>query len=268
MKILVIGDPHGDLTKLKRIPKKGPDLILLTGDIGKADLARKRAFENFERKKRGLEELEDDSKYIKNVYAEIHNSTLRVLRYLSKFAPVYTIQGNVGIPTLSQVRKDNEKYGLNLTSTYEQMKLMKNVNLIKNRLRIIEGVRIGFLEYFIDTCWVKEFKPPEYKKNIKNAREETNKAKRVLNRFRNLDILICHQPPYRILDKVTWKEAPKNYQGKHAGSKVILDYIKRTQPQYVFCGHIHEGEGKVKIGKTEVYKLGIAGYRLIKIQNP
>ena len=49
MRILAIGDPHGDLSKIKKIPLKGVDLILLTGDLGKADLARKRYFENVER---------------------------------------------------------------------------------------------------------------------------------------------------------------------------------------------------------------------------
>ena len=39
MKVLVIGDPHGVLPK--KIPRK-VDLILITGDLGKADLARKR----------------------------------------------------------------------------------------------------------------------------------------------------------------------------------------------------------------------------------
>lgn len=37
MKILVIGDPHGNLEKIKKISIKGVNLILLTGDLGKAD---------------------------------------------------------------------------------------------------------------------------------------------------------------------------------------------------------------------------------------
>jgi Icc-related predicted phosphoesterase len=45
MKILAIGDPHGDLKKIKKIPIEGVDLILITGDLGKADLLRKRVFE-------------------------------------------------------------------------------------------------------------------------------------------------------------------------------------------------------------------------------
>ena len=50
MKITVIGDPHGS-QKVKDIPLKNSDLILVTGDLGKADLMRKMAFENINRVK-------------------------------------------------------------------------------------------------------------------------------------------------------------------------------------------------------------------------
>jgi predicted phosphodiesterase len=40
MKVLVIGDPHGNIEKIKTIPLKRVDLIILTGDLGKADLMR------------------------------------------------------------------------------------------------------------------------------------------------------------------------------------------------------------------------------------
>ncbi|MBU4069864.1 MAG: metallophosphoesterase [Nanoarchaeota archaeon] len=50
MKILVIGDPHGKLGKIKKLNLKNIDLKLITGDLGKADLARKRFFENLERR--------------------------------------------------------------------------------------------------------------------------------------------------------------------------------------------------------------------------
>jgi predicted phosphodiesterase len=50
MKILVIGDPHGK--KVNKSVVKGKDLIIIPGDVGKADFARKRFFENLNRKKR------------------------------------------------------------------------------------------------------------------------------------------------------------------------------------------------------------------------
>ena len=43
MKILIIGDPHGNLRYPKSVLKQA-EIIFITGDIGKADLARKRFF--------------------------------------------------------------------------------------------------------------------------------------------------------------------------------------------------------------------------------
>jgi Icc-related predicted phosphoesterase len=265
MRILAIGDPHGNLEKIKRIPLKNIDLILLTGDLGKADIARKRSFENSNRIKEGLKKIKEDKKFIRDSHREIHLSTINILKYFSNYAPIYFILGNVGILTKSKIREDKERYGVIIPSTMDKINSMKNTFLVKNRLRQIGKKRIGFLEYFVDSCWVKEFKPGNYKKSMKKAKKQTEKAKRILERFRDLDILVCHQPPYGYLDKVNFKQAPKNWQGKHAGSKTILNYIKKYQPKYVFCGHIHEGEGKVKIGKTEVYNLGLAGHKIIKI---
>lgn len=265
MKIVAIGDPHGDLEKIRKISIDDVDLILLTGDIGKADFVRQRSFENIKRKKEGLPELKYVPKEKREEHMEIYNSTLNLLRYLSKKSSVFAIEGNVGVSTLSETKKENKKYNLHLPSTMEAIKEMKNVYLVKNKLRTFNGLRIGFLEYFVDTCWVKEFKPKDYDKSMNRAKKQTEKAKKFLKNFGSLDILVCHQPPYGYLDKVNFPGVPESWKEKHAGSKVILDYIKKYQPKYVFCGHIHEGEGKVKIGKTEVYNLGAAGHKIINI---
>jgi len=266
MRIFAIGDPHGAVEVVRKIPIKDIDLILLTGDIGKADLARKRFFENAERKQQGLPALKEDAKFLKAVHIEVGKSTLEVLRYLSRYAPVYAIQGNVGIPGTSEVREENERYGLKLDSIQAKIASLGNVFIVKNRLRLLDGLRAGFLDNFTDTSWVREFHPRDYSKVMKKAAKQTALARRVLNRFgRNLDVLICHQPPFGLLDKVNFPGAPKNWQGKYAGSKVILDYIRKYQPKYVFCGHIHEGKGVAKVGKTLVYNLGVAGYKLVEL---
>lgn len=136
--------------------------------------------------------------------------------------------------------------------------------MTKNRIRNINGIRIGFLEYFFDICWHKEYNNKD-KKRIKRAKKQTEKAKRILKNFGKIDILVCHQPPFGYLDQTNHPSAPKEWKGKHAGSKVILDYIKKYQPKYVFCGHIHEAEGKAKMGKSEIYNLGVAGHKIIEI---
>jgi len=266
VRILAIGDPHGDLDKIKKIPIKDIDLILLTGDLGKVSLARKLYFDNIKRKEKGLPELDRTSMQEKEIYMENHNSTLSLLKYLSKFAPAYSIAGNVVILTKSDVKKINKKHGVKIPSTKSCIDRMDNVKIVKNRLRLLNGLKIGFLEYFNDICWFKEFKPRDYRKSIQISKKETNRVRKILNNFGKMDVLVCHQPPYGILDKVSSKyNPPSDCIGKHAGSKIILDYIKKHQPRYVFCGHIHEGEGMKRIGRTEVYNLGVAGYKILNI---
>jgi Icc-related predicted phosphoesterase len=264
MKICAIGDPHGDLEKIKKIPLKDVDLILLTGDLGKADLARKMSFDNIKRVKEGLKEIKYTGNQRKKASMESYDSTIKIINYLRKFAPVYTIFGNVEINNY-KTRLRSKQYKIKLPFLANDLNSLKNVRVINNRLANFEGIKIGGLEYFIDTCWVKEFKPSNFEKNFKIAKKDSEKAKKTLNWFNSLDILLCHQPPYKILDKVTASFAPKHWQGKHAGSKVILEYIKNKNPKYVFCGHIHEAYGNKKIGKTTIYNLGVAEYKIIEV---
>ena len=267
MKICAIGDPHGDVKKIRKIPLRGVDLILITGDVGKADFARNRFFENKKREIDGLEKLKYTNKDSMTATLEIFNSSINVWEYTSKIAPTYSILGNVGMYMIydSNIKKEEKKYGLKLPSLRQGMNKVNDFYFVRNRTRIIDGLRVGFLEYFVDDCWNKEYRVKD-KKKIAAAKKETIKAKRILNNFKDLDILVCHQPPYGYLDKTNNPLALKEWQGKHAGSKVILDYIKKNQPKYVFCGHIHEAEGHVKIGKTEVYNLGVAGHKIIDLK--
>lgn len=263
MKILVIGDPHGNLEKVKGISLEGIDLCLLTGDLGSANLMRKMAFENIERRRKGLPEKEYTSTQKKRAFMEAYTSSMRIMRYLSRKIPTLTIYGNVEMSN-PDTRKHSKKLGLELPFLTNDLNALENVRVVNNRLANFQGVRIGGLEYFVDTNWVRDFKPKDYWERMREAKKATDKAKRVLKGFGSLDILVCHQPPYGFLDKVG-QMAPKNWRGKHAGSKAILDYIKRNQPRYVFCAHIHEGEGKRKIGETEVYNLGVGGYKVVEI---
>ena len=266
VKILAVGDPHGDVKKISKISLSNIDFVLCVGDVGKADLARERFFENIKRKKEGIEELEYDGKFNRIVHNEICNSSLAVWRELSKIAPTYSILGNVGMNMIydSEIRKDEKEYGLKLPSLRQGMNKIKNFYFVRNVIRNLGGLRVGFLEYFNDVCWFKEYSNKD-KDRIINARKESAKAKRVLENFKNVDILVCHQPPYGYLDKTNNPSAPKEWKGKHAGSKIILSYIKKYKPRYVFCGHIHEAEGKVNIGKTKVYNLGVAGHKILEL---
>jgi Icc-related predicted phosphoesterase len=68
--------------------------------------------------------------------------------------------------------------------------------------------------------------------------------------------LVVHFPPWNTkLDEV----AP----GRHAGSRVLRDWVERVQPAWLFCGHIHECAGRTdQIGATKCFNVGKAGYLL------
>ena len=72
-----------------------------------------------------------------------------------------------------------------------------------------------------------------------------------------LDLLILHSPPYGHCDV--------NGQGKHLGSRAILEAIEAKQPRVAVCGHIHESWGQEsRIGETQVINLGPDG-RVIEL---
>lgn len=81
---------------------------------------------------------------------------------------------------------------------------------------------------------------------------------RRLDQFAGLKplVLICHCPPRdTALDRVR--------PGLHAGSTAIRRFLEEHQPEYFFCGHIHEAEGvSVELGKTRCVNAGKRGYLL------
>jgi len=69
-------------------------------------------------------------------------------------------------------------------------------------------------------------------------------------------ILVCHCPP---------KDTPldESGPGKHFGSTAIRTFIEEQQPEYFFCGHIHEAAGvETRMGRTYGRNLGKQGYLL------
>jgi uncharacterized protein len=79
-----------------------------------------------------------------------------------------------------------------------------------------------------------------------------------LARFAELHplVLICHTPPFETeLDQIR--------SGLHAGSHSVREFIEKQQPEYFFCGHIHEAEGvTITMGKTRAMNVGKQGYLL------
>jgi Icc-related predicted phosphoesterase len=69
-------------------------------------------------------------------------------------------------------------------------------------------------------------------------------------------ILVCHCPPFRsMLDRIV------NF--RHAGSTSVRAFLESENPEYFFCGHIHEAAGVAeRIGETKAMNVGKGGYLL------
>jgi len=57
-------------------------------------------------------------------------------------------------------------------------------------------------------------------------------------------ILVVHPPPWGVLDQVLGRF--------HSGSKMVRDFVDKTRPRILICGHIHEAAGVDEIGETTV----------------
>ncbi len=74
--------------------------------------------------------------------------------------------------------------------------------------------------------------------------------KEILDKFSGKDkfVFISHCPSKGFLDEVG--------SGLHVGSVAIGEFVKKTQPLFQFCGHIHEEGGKESsIGQTKVHNV-------------
>jgi Icc-related predicted phosphoesterase len=65
-----------------------------------------------------------------------------------------------------------------------------------------------------------------------------------------------HAPPFGcgVLDLVGNPDIPG--EARHVGSHAVREFIEMTQPAVALVGHIHEGKGVVRVGKTDVFNPG------------
>lgn len=264
MKIAVIGDPHGDLEKIERIPLDDVDLVLMTGDLGRADILRKIAFKYIGSSQRRFERDSPESEAFRQAFLDSYNTAERLVKHVAEHCQVFSVTGNADI-TNYDTRKFSSRFGIELPFLYDTLAALENVRLIDNRLALYRGVRIGGIKYFTDISWAEEFELAGIVKIRERALRETVKVESILARFGRVDILLTHVPPYGILDTVNSRLARPDWVGRHAGSKAILQYIKRYQPLHVFCGHIHESEGREKVGQTWIYNLGLGGHWINRV---
>lgn len=281
MKILVIGDLHGVKPK---IHFKDFDCIIQVGDVcddSKIAPLYKKYFEIL--KENPIFIFGADEFFINEVgikkFERYEKDSLKkgheVLKYLDSFGkPIFMVGGNwdqsYGPSKIKDLNESDYNY---LKAFYDwylgdklNPKLTKNLKNIKDCMyRNHVFNQVNFIGYGLSSgpelLRKKEKKLDISKKQFKKLKKSVNKIfNKLLSAYqkRNKEfptIFISHNIPYKTkLDLV--KDKKSYAYGKHLGSSIAREFCRKYQPLICIGGHIHEGKGKDRIGKTIVINPG------------
>lgn len=258
MKILVVGDFHGKFPEnIKNIARsKDIELIISLGDYANADKIRKIIFKNWINKP-WYEVV--GKKRAKVMSKESFDSGLKILNQLNNLGkPVYLIWGNADF---YKERGTTKKSSL-IPGFYEdKIKELNNLNLIEKKMISLKEFNMaGFGGYVDSTEYIKNSIDKNKKEQKIRFRRYKHDELNLKNLFKGLKlknnlIFAIHSPPLKVFDKVTFYKNSPMY-GKHLGWKPYNDVIKKYSPKLVLCGHMHEHQGKQKVGKSLIVSVG------------
>lgn len=255
MKLLAIGDFHGKFPeKLKKIAKrKNIDLIVSVGDFMPFSY-RKLWFRHCYKTDKELWEVVGKKK-VKNWLLRDLKSGEKILRQLDNIAkniPIISVSGN-----LDRTKwEDAIDYKKPKWGWYEQDFFTPIIKKFKH-IKIFDYSFIKFNEIVFIGMPNTSFSGRVKSKNYKKMRKRLD---RLFKKFKNEKIIfVSHNVPYKTrLSKVKSKDATDEVQGIDKGSKLVRRIIESHQPILNLCGHMHENQGKCKIGKTVVINTGAA----------
>jgi Icc-related predicted phosphoesterase len=191
------------------------------------------------------------------IFSDVHNDLAALRRLMAMEADYYVAAGDLvswgrGLDACGEVMKEKAGKIWALPGNHESAEQMASFcdrfgfRNFHDQLIEAGGRRFAGLGYSSPTPF---HTPGEY--------TEEQLAER-LRAFAGLErlALICHAPPYGTpLDRVK--------EGLHAGSRAVGEFVEAHQPEYFFCGHIHEAEGQqTRLGETFAVNVGKRGYLL------
>ena len=277
MKILVIGDLHG---RKPRIHFKDFDCIVQVGDVcSDKEIAPyyKKWFE--ELKKNPETSLDPEEMIIEKVgkkgLKQMKRRSLeegrKILEFLNSFGKlVFIVPGNWDESFGKTKIKGIKRKGYSsIKARYDRFngdevnkKLVKGLrNVMDCQFRLHEFCGLNILGYGLsnspEKVSRKDFSEKDYLK-LKRAYEK------IINRLRDVykkrdrrfpTIFLTHNIPYNPRLDIGMQKGSYTYK-KHLGSTIARDFCAKYQPLVCIGGHMHEGKGKDKIGKTVVINPG------------
>ena len=281
MKILLIGDLHG---RKPVIRFKDFDCIVQVGDVGddskigplykkyfkllKKDEISKFGWEDFVKKEIG-----------KRKYDLYEKESLKkgneIMKYLDSFGkPIFMVAGNwdqsYGPSKIKDIEKNNYTYRKAFYDWYLgdkiNSKLLKGTKNVEDCMhRNHEFDRINFVGFGnssggeeLNSKIKKKISEKQYgvlMKSYNKVLEKLFNAHRKRKNKRLPTIFITHNVPYNTKLDVS-KDKNSYVYKKHLGSNIARKFCEKHQPLLCVGGHVHEGVGKDKIGKTIVINPG------------
>jgi Icc-related predicted phosphoesterase len=278
MKILAVSDFDNGFPKglAKKLKKENPDIILTAGDLCYGSKIRKIMFSLHNSdvewydaigRRKAAKLLLDSAKYGD-----------KVLKFLNSLdAPVFLVVGN-NDRTGANRKKKGWKFNQKDLFT-PLLKKYKNIIPIDLGGAKFEGfylIGYGQSNSSPELPMYKFQKKELTKKQLAKKLKNFKRCIKTLDKFfKKADpkktIFLVHNVPFKTkLDKITNKKAPKFVQGKHFGSLVARKIIEKYKPLLCVGGHMHEGFGVDKIGKTLCVNNGAtfeSHYAIIDIKN-
>src|SRR6056297_3445551 len=266
-KLLIVGDLHG---RKPKIHFKNFDAIVFVGDVcddrkigplfkkyfkklKQAESPLDFSFEEFIEEEIGMKKFEQYEK-------ESLKRGNEIMRYLDSFGkPIFMVAGNwdqsYGPSKIKDMDKSDFHY---LKAFYDwwlgdkiNAKITKGIKNVKNCMfknHLFNG--INFIGYGLVSGTENIRKK---KKKINVTKKQFEKLKNAHDKiFKKLSSVFIHRK--KKLDKINQKGS--HVHGKHLGSTIARKICKIYKPLLCIGGHIHEGKGKDKIGKTKVINPG------------
>lgn len=126
-------------------------------------------------------------------------------------------------------------------STGMKQSLLSNCNYLENYSVTIEGIKF----------WGSPITPMF--NNWYFMRERGDEIAKIWEQIpEDIDVLITHGPPYKILDA-----APKGLWVQYVGCWDLNHYVSKVKPKIHIFGHVHFSHGTELTGKTKFYNVSV-----------
>jgi len=257
VKLLIVGDCHG---KIPDLPEEDFDAVLCVGDIcGDDEGVRELMFEAAETGEEWYEALGEEEAR-ESVESSLEEGR-EVLEYLSSFEkPVYVVPGN-----WDWTGENSEWEFLNgnrFQELLEDFEKVRNVNFNKYDLA-------GFVVIGYGPCPAPEL--PQYADNIpdetgdlvRDYRESRMRLDQLFQQAEKPVIFLTHNPPF----DTELDEVKEENEIRHYGSLLVRDMVQRHRPVFTASGHIHESEGKYRLGDIICVNAGLESAATVELED-